>query len=135
MERSARMSDASPRTVVLPAPIVPVMMSNDSVTTPMLFNHAMASDIGRWGNTQTDPPPNFVLKRALLVRYNIPVKQCASPFRETPLQLKILHPWRLPCLHFAPRTARPCVRALKGQPFLAVRPFPAQQSGRERNSL
>jgi hypothetical protein len=33
------MSDASARTVVLPDPIVPVMMSKDSVTPPLLVNH------------------------------------------------------------------------------------------------
>src|SRR5260370_18192375 len=54
------MSDVSPRTVVLPAPIVPVMISNDSVSPPSLFNHFMVSELVRWSNSQTDPLPTVM---------------------------------------------------------------------------
>src|SRR5260370_29835016 len=46
MWRKARMSDASPRRVVLPAPIVPVMISNDSVTSPFAIQSCHGFRVG-----------------------------------------------------------------------------------------
>jgi hypothetical protein len=45
MLRSARRSEASSaKTDVLPAPMVPVIISKDTVTTPIPFHHAIAAD-------------------------------------------------------------------------------------------
>src|SRR5271167_1870721 len=46
---SVRRSDASARTLVLPAPIAPVIMSKDSVIARLLFNHAIRSEVARMG--------------------------------------------------------------------------------------
>ena len=54
------MSDASPTTLVLPAPIAPVMTSNDFVMLPLMFKDAMRSEVGAMGY--------FKVPRGLLTR-------------------------------------------------------------------
>src|SRR5271167_1708231 len=49
MERNVRTSDASPRALVFPAPIDPVMTSNDFVILPPMFKDAMPSEVGAIG--------------------------------------------------------------------------------------